>query len=252
MTVSITWARSVLPARCLHYKIPFFLVEIFGGYVNTMFPIVPHLLMLVIHWGLLLDKLQNGNFLVSFSCVYSLHSIVSKSFTFSPFISMWNNRVTVHSMGYYLWLPFKKSKVMGFGWKWLGLPGILSFCNFLTPWKQAEKPRASNSLLWPLFARHLQMFCKPLNPSINSLPVCTPRIVSIFLTKPSLRQPFTPAIEWPFCTSHHSLQKHLHLQMFLYLSSFSFINYFMAEVTTQILLSLFLAYNSREGNCTPL
>lgn len=54
--------------------------------------------------------MQNGNFLFSFSCVYSLPSIVSKSFTFSLFISMSNNRIIVHSMGYYLWLSFKNPK----------------------------------------------------------------------------------------------------------------------------------------------
>lgn len=74
-----------------------------------------------------------------------------------------------------------------------------------------------------LTAQHLQRLCYHLNPYIKSLPVCMPRIVSIFLTKPSLSQPYsllsTPVPTPPF----HSI--HL-LQIFT--SSTSFISWIIS------------------------
>lgn len=67
-------------------------------------------------------------------------------------------------------------------------------CSAATFWfheRKQRKPRASNNFLWPLFIQHLQRYCKHLNPYIKPFSTYMPKIVAIFLTKPSLRHPHT-------------------------------------------------------------
>lgn len=76
-------------------------------------------------------------------------------------------------------------------WDFMGLLGCPVFLQLPDSKKAHRKTESQKEPFLTFVCQHHQRFCKHLNPHIKSFPVCMSKVVSIFLTTPSLRQPHT-------------------------------------------------------------